>query len=310
MRQPFGFLVIDKPSGLTSHDCIKTIRKVFEIKRVGHGGTLDPDVTGVLPIAIGHATRLLPYLKGSKTYVGSIQLGKRTSTDDVSGEIISEIKFPALEISSLEGYLDLFRGKIKQRPPLISSVKINGERAYKRYRRGEIIDTQLRNVEIYDLKLVNWCKELGLLEIKVDCSSGTYIRSIARDLGNEIGCGGCLAKLRRIQALGFDESQAITLQQKDRGFEYFWDSLLNPIEALKHLPLLKLDNEEELYDWSTGRKLLPAIKRIEAPISNLSSSDSNTKKSILILYRNKIMGIGELIENSILKPKVVFNARG
>ena len=214
MSTPFGFLIIGKPQGVTSHDCVNRVRKIFGIKRVGHGGTLDPAVTGVLPIALGPATRLLPYLPGDKTYKGIIQLGKRTTTDDLHGDIISTNPWPSLDRISLERQLDEFRGSIYQHPPQISSVHVDGERAYKRVRRGEKLKLAKRSITIYELRLLNWDQEKGQIQLIIHCSSGTYIRSLARDLGDNLGCGGCLASLRRTQASGFKEDKAIPLPKE------------------------------------------------------------------------------------------------
>ena len=137
MEKPFGFVVIDKPSGLTSHDCVNRLRKVFGIKKIGHSGTLDPAVTGVLPIAIGDATRLISYLQGSKAYKGIIQLGTTTNTDDLQGEIIKSRVWPLISENDINTLLESFRGEILQKPPIFSSVHIKGERAYKKARKGE-----------------------------------------------------------------------------------------------------------------------------------------------------------------------------
>ena len=137
LEKPFGFVVIDKPAGLTSHDCVNRLRRVFSIKKVGHGGTLDPLVTGVLPIAIGNATRLITYLQGSKAYTGIIQLGASTNTDDMQGEIIESHNWPKISKNNLNNILESFRGELLQKPPLFSSVHLKGERAYKKARRGE-----------------------------------------------------------------------------------------------------------------------------------------------------------------------------
>ena len=153
---PFGFVVIDKPAGLTSHDCVSRMRRVFGIKRVGHGGTLDPAVTGVLPIALGHATRLLPYLPGAKSYRGSIQLGQRTSSDDQQGDLISKQAWPELNTAEIEAYLEPFRGRIQQRPPQVSAVHVQGERAHARARRGETMEIPARTITIDRLQLLSW----------------------------------------------------------------------------------------------------------------------------------------------------------
>ena len=134
LEKPFGFVDIDMPAGLTSHDCVNRLRKVFGIKKIGHSGTLDPLVTGVLPIAIGDATRLISYLEGSKAYTGIIQLGITTNTDDIQGEIIESRNWPLISKDDINSLLENFRGEILQKPPIFSSVHVKGERAYKKAR--------------------------------------------------------------------------------------------------------------------------------------------------------------------------------
>lgn len=308
--KPFGFIVLDKPSGLTSHDCIQRLRKIFRIKRIGHAGTLDPDVTGVLPIAIGNATRLIPYLRGSKTYVGSFQLGKNTSTDDISGETISVKKWPELNSSDLNNYLNHFRGSIKQKPPQVSSININGERAYKRFRKGEVMNIPSREIEVYKLNLIKWDQILGVIKVEIDCSSGTYIRSIARDLGELIGCGGCLLKLRRVQALGFTVEQAIELPKITTETDQIKPLLLEPSEAIRHLQYIDLESEEELNYWRTGRSLNISNNRIKSHTLSKSCQDIFPDKSYIAINKNGILiGIGEYDNFSKLQPKAVFNPK-
>ena len=311
MHDPFGFLIIDKPAGLTSHDCVHKIRNIFGIKRVGHGGTLDPSVTGVLPLALGQATRLFPYLQSDKHYEGIIQLGKCTISDDLHGEVISTQPWPALDLISLEKHLDQFRGSIKQCPPKVSSVHVNGERAYKRARKGESFNLPERTISIHKLQLLKWDYECGQLQIYVHCSSGTYIRSLARDLGNSLGCGGCLASLRRTEALGFNEKQALQLPKTNTELLALKENLLSPLQALYHLPRLQLITEQELIDWRTGRKLFVAMTRIEFSNQSKSSLDQPTETSIVITNSSgKIEGIGNWRDSDELQPKVVFNAFG
>ena len=307
---PFGFLIIDKAAGLTSHDCVQKVRKIFGIRRVGHGGTLDPNVTGVLPIAIGNATRLIPYLEGSKTYYGTIQLGKKTTTDDISGSTISQSDIPDLSKIKLEKYLDNFRGIIDQQPPQVSSIKINGERAYKRHRRGEDFTIASRKVEIYDLKLIKFNNCSGIVEIIVDCSSGTYIRSLARDLGEIIGCGGCLINLRRLQALGFTEKQAIKLPDENNYGLVNKTSIINPIDALKHLDKINLCTEEEISYWSNGRSINCPLERLEGIQSKKKLHELPLSKSLVAIHLNEtLIGIGEWEYPSVLHPKIVFNPK-
>ena len=289
---PFGFVVIDKPAGLTSHSCVSRLRRCYGLKRVGHGGTLDPAVTGVLPIALGPATRLLPYLPGDKTYRGVIQLGQVTTSDDLEGELIQQNPWPALDSEALNAALTPFRGPIQQRPPQVSAVHVDGERAHARARRGEVMDLPARAVTIHRITPLHWNQAHGRLELEVHCSAGTYIRSLARDLGESLGCGGCLASLRRTQALGFDASQAHALPEAGDNLP----TPLSPLLALGHLPRRQLSPEEE-YDWRCGRRLS-------------LTTDCKGEAVVVCNADGSMAGIG-LPEDSVhLRPKVVFDASG
>ena len=244
-----GFLVLDKPAGLSSHGCVARVRRAYGLKRVGHGGTLDPAVTGVLPIALGPATRLLPYLSGDKAYRGVVQLGVRTDSDDLEGEVLEQQQPPPLSASELEAALAPFRGLIQQRPPAVSAVHVNGQRAYKLARAGEQVELQARPVSLHRLELLHWDPELGRLELEVACSAGTYIRALARDLGEALGCGGCLAQLRRTEALGFQLEQSVSWEQLEALPP---PALVDPLEALSHLHQHQLP-PEALTGWRCGR---------------------------------------------------------
>ena len=260
---PFGFLVLDKPAGLTSHDCVSRVRRAYGLRRVGHGGTLDPAVTGVLPIALGPATRLLPYLGGGKSYRGVIQLGVRTVSDDLQGEVLQRQEVPSLDTLSLEQALVPFRGEILQRPPQVSAVHVDGERAHVRARRGEELALAERPVTITALQLLGWDSATGQLELHIDCSAGTYIRSLARDLGEALGCGGALASLRRTAALGFQLEQACGLEALQH---QPLPPLCDPLQALGHLPRRRL-SEEDWPAWRCGRRLSgDADAAVEQPV--------------------------------------------
>ena len=287
----FGFVVIDKPAGLTSHACVSRLRRCYGLKRVGHGGTLDPAVTGVLPIALGPATRLLPYLPQEKTYKGVVQLGTRTSSDDLQGELLEQVPWPELDTERLETTLNVFRGAIQQRPPQVSAVHVDGERAHARARRGEAMDLPPRPVTIHRLKLLNWDSESGRFSLEVHCSAGTYIRSIARDIGELLGCGGCLASLRRTQALGFQIEQAHPLPDQDQTPPV----PLSPLLALADMPRHDLNLNEQI-DWRCGRSI-----QIET---------GNEGATVVCNPDGTIAGIGHMQEGNQLRPKVVFNAIG
>ncbi|CAK6688356.1 MAG: tRNA pseudouridine(55) synthase TruB [Cyanobium sp. MAG_102] len=292
--QPCGFLVLDKAAGLTSHACVARVRRAYKLKRVGHGGTLDPAVTGVLPIALGPATRLLPYLEGDKTYRGVVQLGLRTVSDDLEGEVLASFAVPALEAADLEAALASFRGPIQQVPPQVSAVHVKGQRAYALVRQGEQLELAPRAVTIQRLELLGWDGATARLELLVRCSAGTYIRSLARDLGEALGCGGALAQLRRSEALGFGLEQAVPLEALDQAP---LPPLLNPLAALGHLPQRQL-LDAELEGWRCGRALDHGLS-LEAgePVAVLGP-DGN------------LAGMARTSEGGLLQPKLVFNATG
>ncbi len=312
-KSPFGFLIIDKPKGLTSHDCVRQARKLLGLKKIGHGGTLDPQVTGVLPIALGNATRLFPYLTGSKQYIGKIQLGRKTTTDDLEGEVIHQAPWPKLEERELNKVLDQFRGSIKQKPPAISSIKINGERAYKRARRGESFDLPIKDITIFELTLIHWEQPTGQLSIQVSCSSGTYIRSIARDLGEIIGCGGCLANLRRTEAHGFTEKQMISLSKENLTNIHYLSRIIKPLKALDHLQKISLKTEAEISQWRHGRKIIASIDYSSLGSNSPNLIEKKFKDYLAVIDNNgELEGIASIQNCSplIIQPKVVFNAIG
>ena len=312
MDTPFGFVVIDKPAGLTSHDCVNRLRKVFGIKKIGHGGTLDPAVTGVLPIAIGNATRLISYLKGSKSYKGVIQLGSSTNTDDMQGEVIKSENWPLISKNNLNNLLDNFRGEILQRPPIFSSVHLEGERAYKKARRGEKFDLSPKKITINKLNLISWSQNKGELVIEVDCSTGTYIRSLARDIGHKIGCGAYLKKLRRTKAYTFNESHSVLLPEKSEFHpEQSKPKIINPNKFFEHLSSFQLSSDEEIISWRSGRKInfQNNIQRLNLTKKNWGEDSICDNNKVLIFDLDKnIAGIADLEEGFTIKPKVVFNA--
>ena len=314
MEKPFGFIVIDKPVGLTSHDCVNRLRKVFGIKKIGHGGTLDPSFTGVLPIAIGNATRLISYLKGSKAYTGTIQLGTITNTDDLQGEVIRSKSWPLINNDYLNNLLDNFRGEIFQKPPLFSSVHVKGERAYKKARRGEDFNLSSKKITINNLKLISWCQDKGELVVNVDCTKGTYIRSLARDIGDKIGCGAYLKKLRRTKAFCFYENHSVSLPEKLEFYpENLKPTILKPNSFFDHLYSFQLISGNELTSWRSGRQINfhSNQERLKLPIENKNENSKLDPKNVLVIdYKDQIVGIATLDNSYILKPKVVFNAIG
>ena len=296
--QPCGFLVLDKPAGLSSHACVSRVRRAYGLRRVGHGGTLDPAVTGVLPIAIGTATRLLPYLPGDKAYHGVVQLGITTSSDDLEGEVLSRQAVPSLDRAELEATLAPFRGRIQQVPPQVSAVHVNGERAYTRARRGEELALAPRPVTIHSLELLGWDPAASQLTLTLRCSAGTYVRSLARDLGAALGCGGALARLRRTAALGFSLEGAVALASLDASPPPVPLDPLQPLAALNRYRL----TDAELVGWRYGRG--PALPR------DLRHLDAGVPV-VVLTPDGSLAGMAHAAPpDGQLQPRLVFDAAG
>nr|WP_217650632.1 tRNA pseudouridine(55) synthase TruB [Spirulina major] len=209
----FGFLNLNKDPGWTSHDCVAKVRRIVGQKRVGHGGTLDPAAVGVLPIALGTATRLLQYLPTGKSYRARIRFGVTTTTDDLEGDILTQAPASPVTLPDIEAQLPAFLGRVEQIPPAFSAIQRDGKRLYELARAGEVVDVPARWVEIERISAIAFYPgDFPEVEVEVDCGAGTYIRSIARDLGAALGVGGTLAHLTRTRSCGLTLDQAIDLE--------------------------------------------------------------------------------------------------
>lgn len=240
--KPCGILNINKPSGMTSHDVVARVRKITGQRKVGHAGTLDPTATGVLLLCLGQATRVAEYLMASdKTYRARIRLGITTDTYDIEGEITSQAETARIMRAQVEQELSRLVGRVEQIPPMYSAIKHKGTPLYRLARRGQTVARQPRQVEIRALKLLEWAPPE--LEIEIDCSKGTYVRSLAHDIGQRLGCGAHLIGLARIASGHFHIEQAITLQDLEQGFTQGEAvTLLQPLDAaLQAFPVVTVD---------------------------------------------------------------------
>ena len=211
-----GILNVDKPPGWTSHDVVAAVRRMARLRKVGHAGTLDPLATGVLLVCLGRATRVSEYLmRSQKTYKGAIHLGVSTTTDDAEGEITGETEVGVTR-AQVETALQGFVGHIQQVPPRYSAIKRDGKRLYELARRGIEVDVPARPVDVYQLQIVDWAPPV--VHVEVRCGPGTYIRSLARDLGTTLGCGAHLAGLCRLSSGSFKLSDAVRIEQLERAF--------------------------------------------------------------------------------------------
>lgn len=264
-----GVLVVDKPGGMTSHDVINHIRRAAGTRRVGHAGTLDPLATGVLLVCVGRATRLVEYLVGQpKTYVTTVRLGQTTNTYDADGEVVQTRPVTHLTPNIIAQALAAFRGPIQQKPPLYSAIKIDGQPLYKLARRGETVAVPPRDVTIYDLSLL--ALDLPDIELEVTCSSGTYVRSLAYDLGEALGCGGHVAALRRTAVGNFTIQDTVALATLTQ--ETVSNYLLPMATAVAHLPRLNL-NAEETEHIQNGRPIGREGHQLEADLAQVFGAD-------------------------------------
>ena len=205
-----GIVIVDKPQEWTSQDVTARLRRVFNTRRIGHGGTLDPMATGVLPVFVGRATRGVEFFEhAEKTYEATLLLGTTTDTEDTSGTILEQKEVHISETEFLS-ILPRFRGKIMQVPPMYSALKVNGQKLVDLARKGKTVERQPREIEIFQLDLVEFSGNTARLRVR--CSKGTYIRTLCKDIGEALGCGGCMAQLRRVQAGEYTIEESVPLQ--------------------------------------------------------------------------------------------------
>lgn len=237
----FGFINIYKPKGKTSHDVVAILRRITKIKQIGHTGTLDPFAEGVLPVCIGKATRLIEYLDDDKAYVATVKLGEATTTYDLEGDIVASSD-KEIELEQIQNVLQKFTGDIEQYPPIYSAIKVAGKKLYEYARKGEQVEIKPRMVNISELKILSYNQESKILELYVACSKGTYIRSIANDLGKELETYGHLIKLVRVKAGAFLLEGSVNLDNLNNA-EDVERKLLYPLDGLNY-PCYELTNLE------------------------------------------------------------------
>ena len=279
----FGFLNVYKPAGITSHDVVARLRRVTKIKQIGHTGTLDPFAEGVLPLCIGKATRLIEYLNDDKAYVGTVKLGSSTTTYDTEGEGVN-FSDKKVDLNEIETALEKFRGEIEQLPPVYSAIKVNGKKLYEYAREGKEVKIEPRRVNISKLEVVDF--EYPHLSLRIECSKGTYIRSIANDLGEELGTYGHLIKLVRVKAGDFEINEAIKLDDLDT-LEAVQKSLIYPLENL-HFPKYELNEKEK------------------AIISNGGSIKADVENSLVCLTFQGVLCAVARATEGVLKCEKVF----
>ncbi|RMF49235.1 MAG: tRNA pseudouridine(55) synthase TruB [Chloroflexota bacterium] len=266
MPEPFGFLPVDKPLGMTSHAVVEAMRRSARLKRVGHGGTLDPLATGLLVLCIGAATRLCEYVMAThKRYLAKVRLGATTETDDAEGQLLAEQPIAHLTEADVARALAAFNGEIAQIPPMYSAIKRSGQKLYELARRGEVIERTPRRVWLQTRLLAY---KAPYAEIAVECSHGTYIRGLARDLGAALGVGGFLAGLRRLASGAFEQMVAWQSLQSALADGTWQRYLVDERAALPHFPEIQLDAAQS-QALRHGRAVRTALSAAEGSLARL-----------------------------------------
>jgi tRNA pseudouridine55 synthase len=290
-----GWVVLDKPIGMTSTQAVGAVRRLFEAQKAGHAGTLDPLATGILPIALGEATKTVPFaVDGEKAYRFSIRFGAETDTDDAEGQVVrSSERLPTLE--DIENVLPDFIGEISQVPPAFSAIKVDGNRAYDLARSGEQVVLDARWIVVEDLRLIDM-PDAATAVLEAECGKGTYVRALARDIGRTLGSAGHVIALRRTRVGAFDEQMSVqlsTLQEAAEAGDIAQH--LRPVEvALDELPGLSV-GPNDAASLSRGQAVL--VRGRDAPVLNGAAYAH---------FKGRILAIGEL-EKGAFRPTRVFN---
>jgi tRNA pseudouridine55 synthase len=287
-----GVLNIDKPQGYTSHDVVARIRKLTGIRRVGHAGTLDPMATGVLLVCVGPATRISDYLQqGRKMYRTTFRLGQSTDTYDADGKVLTTAPVPELSLSDLDRALTPFHGEIQQIPPMYSAIKLKGQPLHKLARAGIQVERKARSITIFDISIEAW--QTPDITVLISCSPGTYVRSIAFDLGEALGCGGHVQSLRRVSSGTWRVEDATTLENL-LAAQDDWPNYLHGLRsALSMLPPVVL-TAEQAYRFALGQSIS-------------AQAEGNTPEVRVLGPDEQIIGIGRVnTERMTISPYKVF----
>jgi tRNA pseudouridine55 synthase len=293
-----GILVLNKPKGFTSHDCVAKLRRLAKTKKVGHTGTLDPEVTGVLPICFGGATRVAQYLLDyEKEYIAEITFGRSTTTEDQTGETIADQPLEKAHTKEqLLHTIESFKGEISQIPPMYSAVKVGGVRLHQLARQGEVVEREPRRIHIYDIQLLEYTPTLPYptCKINVRCSKGTYIRTLGVDIGQALGYPAHMSSLIRSKSGPFTLSNSFSFEELEAWSEEDWENHLHTMDtALLHLP--KIDLDEELSQRvKNGQSLRLEQEVIEGQLYRVYD------------HEEQFMALYEALHAHVIKPKKVF----
>lgn len=291
-----GLLLINKPKGITSFSAVSAVKRAAHEKRVGHTGTLDPMATGVLPIFLGRATSLCSLvLAADKKYIAEIKLGITTDTCDITGEVLNKCDVTVNQ-SDIENVLEKFKGEISQIPPMYSALKKDGVRLYDLARQGKTVEIAPREIEVFDLSVIKPLNGDNCFSVFCHVSKGTYIRSLARDIGEALGCGATLTELQRVETAGFDISECVDLAELNE--DNISSLLLNEEIAVKHLRALSVTKNQAIRFCNGG----------QLAFERLNIENFNNDELFRIKYKNQFLGIGIAdCENKQIAIKCIIN---
>ncbi len=297
-----GIFLLDKPAGMTSNGALQEAKRIFDAAKAGHTGSLDPLATGVLPLCFGEATKFSQFLlDANKRYLTKIRLGTVTATGDADGEILSTAEVPDISEIALEKILDKFRGEISQIPSMYSAIKVNGQPLYKLARQGIEIERKSRQVTIHHLELVS--KGKNELVLDITCTKGTYVRSLAEDIGSEIGCGAHVKELRRLASGPFGVDETYTLEELRKlrdtgGVEALDEKLLPESAAVEDWPSVELTEVTASY-LKQGQAVQISNAPTEGWVRIFSEAVNNDNEVV----EETFLGVGEVLEDGRIAPR-------
>ena len=303
-RNVHGIVLLDKRLGVSSNKALQEVRHLFNANKAGHTGSLDPLATGLLPLCFGEATKVSALmLDDNKRYQVIVQLGVMTDTGDAEGVVIETNPVPDLSIEEIQACLQQFTGEIDQIPPMYSALKHHGKKLYELAREGKTIERKARRIRIFELKLLTdshaWALEPDQLMLEVFCSKGTYIRSLAEDIGHALGCGGTVKALRRLEAGQFSIDSAKTIEQLTAMSEQdLFQCLIKVDQPLEALPSVQLSDEQAI-----AIKYGQSINRLISPDAGLGTWQGTVR----MYHAAVFLGLGEMLLDGKIAPKKLFN---
>jgi tRNA pseudouridine55 synthase len=310
-RNIHGILLLDKRLGVSSNKALQEVRRLFNANKAGHTGSLDPLATGLLPLCFGEATKVSALmLDDNKRYQVVVQLGVMTDTGDREGTVIQTKPVPELSIDDINACLEKFTGEIDQIPPMYSALKHNGKKLYELAREGKTVDRKARRITIFELKLLTDSRSLALepdlLVLNVFCSKGTYIRSLAEDIGHALGCGGTVKELRRLEAGQFKIQNAKTIEQLTAmDPQSLMQCLINVDKPLENLPAVQLSDEQAIC-IKHGQSL--HFLSNDESMTNGANASLESGSGTVRMYNDAVfLGLGEMLRDGKLAPKKLFN---